>query len=267
MSASQPHGTAVPPPTAVLAPVVDLGLRAFMIQVYNFMTLSLTITGVVAYATYRLAVTTEVGAAAILDGAPVPAQAGAYFTPFGAYLFNGPAFLAVVFAPVVAIVLLYVAMALTRGVGFALFFFLAVSVLFGLGLSTVFAVYTMASILKVFAVSAATFGAVSLYGYTTGRDLTSIGAFLVMGLFGLVIASVVNLIFQSSMLDFALSILGVMIFTGLAAYDTQQAKRDYIPDDSTETRTRKAITGALRLYLDFINIFLHLLRIMGKLKR
>jgi hypothetical protein len=133
----------------------------------------------------------------------------------------------------------------------------------GLSLSTIFLVYTGQSITQVFFITAATFGAMSLYGYTTKRDLTQIGSFLIMGLFGLIIASIVNIFLHSSGLSFAISIIGVLIFVGLTAWDTQKIKESYSSAMGADVLAKGAVMGALSLYLDFINIFLYLLRIMG----
>ena len=124
-------------------------------------------------------------------------------------------------------------------------------------------VYTHASIARVFFISAASFGALSLWGYTTKRDLSGMGSFLIMGLFGLIIASLVNLFLKSSGLDWALSVMGVLIFAGLTAWDTQKIKEFYDPMDDGTVAGRKVVLGALALYLDFINLFLMLLRLMG----
>ncbi len=133
----------------------------------------------------------------------------------------------------------------------------------GLSLSSIFLIYTGASIVQTFFVTAASFGALSLYGYTTKRSLSAMGSFLMMGLFGLIIASLVNLFLASSALDFAISVIGVLIFAGLTAYDTQSIKESYHEAHSSEASGRLAIMGALRLYLDFINLFLFLLRFLG----
>jgi uncharacterized protein len=135
--------------------------------------------------------------------------------------------------------------------------------LLGLSLATIFLAYTGASITRVFFISAATFGATSLYGYTTQRDLTGMGSFLFMGLIGLVIASLVNIFLQSSGLYWVISVVGVLIFVGLTAYDTQSIKEMYDVNDDGSVAGRKAVMGALRLYLDFINLFLMLLRLFG----
>ena len=136
--------------------------------------------------------------------------------------------------------------------------------LVGLSLSTIFLVYTGASITQTFFATAAAFGALSLYGYTTKRDLTAFGSFLIMGVVGLMIAMVINIFLQSSALGFAVSALGVLIFAGLTAYDTQAIKEMYYKGDATDVAGRKAIMGALRLYLDFINLFMFLLQFMGQ---
>ena len=133
----------------------------------------------------------------------------------------------------------------------------------GISLSSIFIVYTAQSITQVFFITAATFGAMSLYGYTTKRDLTGFGSFLFMGLIGIIIASIVNIFIGSSALGFAISVLGVLIFVGLTAYDTQQIKEMYYAGDDGTVAGRKAIMGALKLYLDFINLFLMLLRLFG----
>jgi FtsH-binding integral membrane protein len=131
-------------------------------------------------------------------------------------------------------------------------------------LASIFAIYTGVSVARVFFITAAAFGALSLYGYTTKRDLTGLGAFLFMGLIGIILASVVNIFLGSAGLQFAISIIGVLIFTGLTAYDTQNIKELYFDADSPEVAGKKSIMGALRLYLDFINLFIMLLQLMGQ---
>jgi uncharacterized protein len=133
----------------------------------------------------------------------------------------------------------------------------------GLSLAVIFMVYTATSITRVFFISAAAFGALSLYGYTTQRNLNAMGSFLIMGLFGLIIASLVNIFLKSSGLDWALSVMGLLIFAGLTAWDTQKIKEFYDPLDDGTVAGRKAVMGALSLYLDFINMFMFLLRFMG----
>jgi FtsH-binding integral membrane protein len=149
-------------------------------------------------------------------------------------------------------------------VGAAQLTFWIFSALLGISLATIFAVYTAESITQVFFITAATFGAMSLYGYTTKRDLTGIGSFLIMGLIGVIIASIVNIFLASSALGFAISIIGVLVFVGLTAYDTQKIKEMYYAGDDGTVAGRKAIMGALSLYLDFINLFLLFLRLFGQ---
>ena len=141
--------------------------------------------------------------------------------------------------------------------------FMLYSALTGVTLSFVFLAYTAASLTSTFLVTAGTFGAMSFYGYTTKRDLTAMGSFLFMGLIGIIIASVVNIFIGSTMVQFVVSVLGVIIFVGLTAYDTQQIKNMYYAADSGEVVTKKSIMGALRLYLDFLNMFLFLLQLFG----
>jgi FtsH-binding integral membrane protein len=141
--------------------------------------------------------------------------------------------------------------------------FFAYAALVGLSLSTIFLVYTETSITRVFFISAATFGALSLWGYTTRRDLSGLGTFLFMGLIGIVISSLVNLFLRSSGLDWIISVVGVGVFAGLTAYDTQRIKGMYDPSDDAVSTGRKAVMGALSLYLDFINLFMMLLRLAG----
>jgi uncharacterized protein len=135
--------------------------------------------------------------------------------------------------------------------------------LMGIGLTPILLLYTGASVAQVFFVTAATFGAMSLYGYTTKRDLSGFGSFLFMGLIGIIIASLVNMFLQSSMMQWVISVIGVLIFTGLTAYDTQSIKESYYVGDDGAMAGKKAVMGALRLYLDFINLFLMLIRLMG----
>ena len=133
----------------------------------------------------------------------------------------------------------------------------------GISLASIFLVFTGASIARVFFITAGTFAAMSLYGYTTRRDLSQFGSFLFMGLIGIVIASLVNMFVGSSALQFAISVIGVIVFTGLTAWDTQQIKEMYFEGDYGEVASKKAVMGALRLYLDFVNLFMMLLQLMG----
>jgi FtsH-binding integral membrane protein len=134
----------------------------------------------------------------------------------------------------------------------------------GLSLASIFVQFTHSSIARVFFITAGTFGAMSLYGYTTKRDLTKLGGFLFMGLIGIIIASIVNIFFQSGMMAFVISVIGVLVFVGLTAYDTQNIKNMYYGGDSEEVGSKKALMGALKLYLDFINLFILLLQLFGQ---
>jgi hypothetical protein len=227
---------------------IDAGLRAYMIRVYNYMTAGVALTGLVAWFAFSAAVT-QTGA-------------GLELTPFGHTLFGSPLMWVLILAPLgLVMVMSFGINRLSPTTALTLFFVYAG--LLGLSLSTIFLVYTGASITRVFFISAATFGAMSLYGYTTQRDLTGFGSFLFMGLIGIVIASLVNIFLHSSGLDWVMSVLGVLIFTGLTAYDTQNIKEMYSPMDDGTVAGRKAVMGALRLYLDFINLFLMMLRLFG----
>jgi FtsH-binding integral membrane protein len=231
------------------AAVVDAGLRAYMLRVYNYMAAAVALTGVVAYATFN--------AATVAD-----ASGRLTLTPFGQTIYSGP----------LSIVLLLGTLGLVFFISFrinrlqyttAMTLFMVYAGLLGVTLSAIFLQYTGTSITRVFFISAASFGALSLYGYTTQRDLSAMGSFLVMGLFGLILASLVNLIWPSGALSFAISVIGVGVFAGLTAYDTQRIKEMYDSMDDDGTMGRKAIMGALSLYLDFINLFLMLLRLVG----
>jgi uncharacterized protein len=227
---------------------IDAGLRAHMIRVYNYMTAGVALTGIVAWFTFSAAVTDTGGALAL--------------TPFGQAIFQSPLMWVLVAAPLALV--FAISFGINRlSVGTALTLFFVYAGLLGLSLASIFLVYTGASITRVFFISAATFGAMSLWGYTTQRDLTGMGSFLFMGLIGIIIASLVNIFLRSSGLDWAVSVMGVLIFTGLTAYDTQKIKEMYSPMDDGTIAGRKAVMGALSLYLDFINLFLMMLRLFG----
>ena len=227
---------------------IDAGLRAYMIRVYNYMASGVALTGVVAWLTFSAAV--------------VETSAGLQLTAFGQAIFQSPLLWILVLAPLgLVFVLSFSINRLQPGTALMLFFVYAG--LLGLSLASIFLVYTHASITRVFFISAATFGALSLYGYTTQRDLTGIGSFMFMGLIGIIIASLVNVFLHSTGLDWAISIIGVVVFAGLTAYDTQRIKEMYSPMDDGTVGGRKAVMGALSLYLDFINLFLMLLRLFG----
>lgn len=228
--------------------VIDQGLRSYMLQVYNYMALGLLITAAASIGMFKLAFV-DVG------GTLQP-------TALGQTLFTGPLMWVIVFAPFALVLVLSFGIQ-RMSVGAAQLTFFGYSLLMGISLTTIFVVYTSQSITQVFFITAATFGAMSLYGYTTKRDLTGMGSFLFMGLIGIIIASLVNIFIGSSALGFAISVLGVLIFVGLTAYDTQKIKEMYYAGDDGTVAGRKAIMGALSLYLDFINLFLMLLRLFG----
>ncbi|RWX75119.1 Bax inhibitor-1/YccA family protein [Neorhizobium lilium] len=224
--------------------MIDQGLRTYMLKVYNLMALGLAITGVAAFVTWQMAVQ---------DG---------QLTQFGQVLFGSPLRWVVMLAPLAVVFFLSFRIN-TMSVAAAQATFWVYAALMGLSLSSIFLIFTGQSIVQTFFVTAASFGALSLYGYTTKRSLSAMGSFLVMGLFGLIIASVVNIFLASSALGFAISAIGVLIFAGLTAYDTQKIKEMYLEADDVAVMGRKAILGALTLYLDFINLFTFLLQFMG----
>ena len=228
----------------------DAGLRAHMIRVYNYMASAVALTGVLAYVTFQMAVVTDASGA--ISG----------FTPLGQFLFGGMFMWVLMLAPLALVFFIsFRIQSLDAGTARLLFFTYAA--LLGISLATIFIAYTIGSIARVFFISAAAFGALSLYGYTTKRNLSAIGSFLVMGLFGVILAMLVNLFLKSSALDFAISVVGVLVFAGLTAWDTQKIKEMYNANDDAQSAGRKAVMGALSLYLDFINLFLMLLRLFG----
>jgi len=225
----------------------DIGLRAYMLKVYNYMASGLTLTGIFAVIAANYAPLAQL--LYVFDGKYVVGMTGLGWI--------------VTLAPIGLVLLMSfginkLSASATQGV------FWFYSALMGLSLSYIFFLYTGASITRVFFITAGTFAGMSLYGYTTKRDLTGIGSFLIMGLIGLIIASVVNIFLASPMLHWVISIAGVGIFVGLTAYDTQKIKLMYYEADGHEVATKKAVMGALTLYLDFINLFIMLLRLFGE---
>jgi len=229
--------------------VVDQGLRAYMLRVYNYMASGVAITGVVAYLIYAMSVTQ--GAAGGLE-----------LTSFGQFMFASAFKWVVIFAPL-AMVFFISARINSLSLGAAQISFWIFAALMGASISSIFLVYTGESMARVFFITAASFGALSLWGYTTNRDLSGWGSFLFMGLIGVILASLVNLFLASTGLQFAVSVIGVLVFAGLTAYDTQQIKEMYYVGDDGSVAGRKAVMGALRLYLDFINMFMLLLQLFG----
>jgi len=223
------------------AAAIDAGLRAHMIRVYNYMAGGVALTGVIAFFTAQYAMAN-----------PGVAQA----------LYASPLRYVILLAPLALVMFLSFRIAHLQASTARLLFFVYAAML-GVMLSSIFLVFTGASITRVFFISAASFGAMSLWGYTTQRNLDAMGSFMVMGLFGILIAMLVNLFLQSSGLDWAISVIGVLVFAGLTAWDTQTIKDMYSPMDDGTIAGRKAVMGALKLYLDFINMFLFLLRLFG----
>lgn len=224
---------------------VDQGLRSYMLRVYNYMGAGLAITGAAAFGTFHAAV-----------------DATGALTPFGNTVFVSPLKWVLILAPLAMVMFLSFRIH-KMSVSAAQLTFWAYAALVGVSFGSLGLIYTAGSIAQVFFITAGAFGALSLYGYTTKRDLTGLGSFLFMGLIGLIIASLVNLYFQSGMMSLVLSAVSVLIFTGLTAYDTQKIKEMYFDGDDVAVMGRKAIMGALSLYLDFINLFLSLLRLFG----
>ena len=219
----------------------DSALRDYMVKVYQYMSIALAISGLVAF---------------MVASSPALMQA----------IFGTPLAFVVMLAPL-GFVIFFGFKLNSISAEKAKSFLWIYSGLMGLSLSTIFAVYTGTSITRVFLITASTFGAMSIYGYTTKKDLTNLGSFLMMGLIGIMIASLINIFLKSSALDFAVSFLGVFIFIGLTAYDTQRIKQTYYHfAGNNEMVSKMAVMGALNLYMDFINLFIMLLRFFGERK-
>jgi len=223
---------------------IDQGLRSYMLGVYNYMASGLAVTGAVAAGTYMLAVD------------------NGQLTPFGLTLFQSPLMWVFVLAPVALVFFLSFRIHAMRAATAQITFWIYAA-LNGVAFSTLGLVYSGSSITRVFFISAATFAALSLWGYTTRRDLTGWYSFLFMGLIGIIIASLVNLFWANGPLQYVISVIGVLVFAGLTAYDTQKIKEMYVDSDGHEIARKKSIMGALTLYLDFINLFIFLLQFLG----
>jgi uncharacterized protein len=238
---------------------IDEGLRAHMNKVYGTMSVGMLITGAAAWAISGLAVTTDPAlAAAELGG-------GEYLTSFGYALYASPLKWVIMFLPLV-MVFAFSAMINRLSAAAAQTFFYVYALAMGASLSSIFLVFTGTSIAQVFLITAIAFAGLSLWGYVTKRDLSGMGTFLMMGVIGLLVAMVVNIFMQSDAMAFAISVLGVLIFAGLTAYDTQNIKATYVAHadhGDSEWLGKAAIMGALQLYLDFINLFMFLLQFMG----
>ncbi|MGI9350519.1 MAG: Bax inhibitor-1/YccA family protein [Rhizobiaceae bacterium] len=222
--------------------VYDEGLRSYMLGIYNYMALALGVTGVAAMGTAYLASTSQAFLAAV-------------YTPPLSYV--------IMFAPLAFVLVLSFGInKLSTPIAQLLFW--AFAAIMGVSISSIFFVYTAASIVQTFFITAAAFGSLSLYGYTTKRNLSGMGSFLLMGLVGLILASIGNIFFQSGALQFAINVIGVLIFAGLTVYDTQRLKNQYdMIAGNTAVMARATIMGALGLYLNFINMFMFLLQFLG----
>ena len=224
---------------------IDLGLKAYMNKVYTFMAVGLALTGVIAHLTSTMAFDFRTNT----------------MTAFGNTIYGSPLAFIIMLAPLGFIIALNMGIARMKESTVQVLFW-AFAAVMGLSLSSIFIQYTGESVARVFFISAAAFGALSLYGYTTKKDLTGWGSFLFIGLIGILIASIVNIFVASTALQFGISVIGVLVFAGLTAYDTQRIKAMYF--DNSGQEGKKAIMGALTLYLDFINLFIMLIQLFGQ---
>ena len=236
---------------ATNAAIIDAGLRAYMLRVYNWMSSGLLLTGIVAYG--------------IANTGLINAFYPLVRTPYGVMHQATPLAMIAMFAPLGFVLVLSLGvnkLSTTAAQGL----FWAFCATMGASLTNIFLIYTSESVVRVFFITAATFGAMSIWGYTTKSDLSRMGSFLMMGLFGMIIAGLVNIFMQSSALQFALSLIGVVVFTGLTAYDTQRSKGDYVQFAyavGTDGANKRSVYDALSLYLNFINLFMLLLQLLG----
>lgn len=228
----------------------DAGLRAHMLRVYNYMASGLALTGIFAIVIAQLSVVTN-------DAGQIVA-----LTNLGNTLFGSPLKWVVMLAPL-GMVFFLSARLHRMSQSTAQITFWIYAAMMGISLATIFIAFTGASVARVFFITAGTFAGMSLWAYTTKKDLSGWGSFLFMGLIGIIIASIVNIFFSSSALQFAVSVIGVLVFVGLTAYDTQNIKNEYAEHLDEETAGKLAISGALRLYLDFINLFIMLMHLFG----
>lgn len=220
---------------------IDQGLRSYMLSVYNYMAIAVALTGLAAYGMFTW-----------MASNPQVAQT----------LFQSPLKWVIMLAPLGFVLVLSFGIHKMK-TSTAQMVFWAYAAVTGISISWILLVFTGESVARTFFITSAAFASLSLYGYTTKRSLSGMGSFLMMGLFGIIIASIVNIFLGSSALQFAISVIGLLVFAGLTAYDTQQIKEMYFEGDSSEAQGRKAIMGALRLYLDFINMFMFLLHFLG----
>ncbi|HML43056.1 MAG: Bax inhibitor-1/YccA family protein [Hyphomicrobium zavarzinii] len=244
-------------PTTVGRADVDEGLRSYMLGVYNYMAAGVALTGIVAYLVFSLAVTNDPSAAA------ATLRNGMGLTSFGVAIYTSPLKWVLFLAPL-AFVFFFSFRAHAMSVGAAQTSFWIYAALVGASLSSILLVFTSTSIANVFFISAATFASLSVWGYTTKRDISGWGSFLFMGLIGVIIASIVNIFTQSSAMSFAISVIGVLVFAGFTAYDTQRIKDTYFEvAGNAEAAAKASIFGALSLYQDFVGLFVNLLSLMG----
>jgi uncharacterized protein len=254
------YGAGVVPNQAV----IDQGLRSYMLGIYNHMVIGLAITALVSIGVAMMAITGDAGSAARnASGAAMTLGGGRFLTTFGYYLYATPLKWVIMLAPLAFILVL--SWRFDRmSYGTLLGTFWAFAAVMGLSMGSIFLVYKLGSIAQVFFITAATFGAMSLIGYTTKKDLSGMGKFLMMGLIGLIIASLVQIFVKAPALQFAINVIGVLIFAGLTAYDTQRLKEEYYyVAGNAEMAAKASISGALSLYLNFINMFQMLLSLFG----
>lgn len=229
----------------------DQGLRSYMLGIYNHMTIALALSGLVAIGAFMLGTTTGASGRMAL-------------TPFGQAIWVSPLKWLIMLAPLAFVLVLSFRFE-KMSYGALLGTFYAFAGVMGLSLSSIFVIYKLGSIAQVFFITAASFGALSLFGYTTKKDLSAMGKFMIMGLFGLIIASIVNIFMKAPALQFAINVLGVLIFAGLTAWDTQRLKEEYDVVAGDQTLMQKwSLMGALTLYLNFINMFQFLLSLFGQ---
>lgn len=225
--------------SATRATTYDSSLRDYMVSVYNFMAIALGISGLVAFSVAS--------------------------SPSLMQLFFGSGFSIVVMLAPLLFVIFFGYKMQSISAAQAKTYLWIYAALMGLSLAAIFVIYTGTSIARTFFIAASTFGAMSIYGYTTKKDLTSMGSFMFMGLIGIILASLVNLFLKSSALEFAISVIGIFVFIGLTAYDTQRIKQNYYQlSGNSEMISKMAVIGALNLYMDFINLFLMMLRFFGE---
>jgi FtsH-binding integral membrane protein len=247
------YGYGVPRPMDMS---VDAGLRSFMLGIYNYMALGLVVSGVLAWLAFSWSISpTNMGLGRI--------PGVGFLTPFGQLLYVSPLKWVIVLAPLGMLLAYSFFLANRMGAQGTKIFYFAFTALMGLSLAAVFFRFQLGSIAQVFFMTAAAFGALSLWGYTTKRDLTGMGTFLIMGLIGLLIASIVNIFIASSALQFIITIAGLLIFAGLTAWDTQNLKNSYYDAMDQGEMQKLSVNGALSLYLNFVNIFQLLLSLFG----